>query len=353
MPNPAQAVLRRSDFRSDTVTQPSARMRAAMAAAEVGDDVLDGDPTVRALERRGAEFLGQAGALFVPSGTMANQIAVGSWTRPGDELICDGAAHVLDYEGGALGFLHGVQVRAVVGQRGSLTPAQIEAAQRPRSIHCAPTALLCLEQTHMSSGGSVVPLAELDAAAETGRRLGLKVHLDGARLCNAVVAAGVPAARFTRHVDSVSLCLSKGLGAPVGSLIAGSEEFLARAKVVRKRLGGWMRQAGHLAAAGLIALEENVQRLAEDHRLARALAEALHGLGGLHCPPGEVHTNLVFVDLTSGPLDAAQLSQRLATKGVLAMPLGPRRLRFVTHLDLGPADVQRAAEACADCLASA
>jgi threonine aldolase len=346
MPQSAPLAPRRSDFRSDTVTQPCARMRAAMADAEVGDDVLDGDPTVRALERRGAELLGQAGALFVPSGTMANQIAVGAWTRPGDELICDAAAHILDYEGGALGYLHGVQVRAVAGQRGSLTPAQIEAAQRPRSIHCAPTALLCLEQTHMSSGGSVVPLADLDAAAQTGRRLGLKVHLDGARLMNAAVATEVAAARYTRHVDSVSLCLSKGLGAPVGSLIAGSEEFLERARVVRKRLGGWMRQAGHIAAAGLVALEHNVKRLAQDHALARSLATGLDGLGGLRCPPAEVHTNLVFVELPAGPVDAALLSQRLAGEGVLAMPLGARKLRFVTHLDLGPADVERAVAAC-------
>jgi threonine aldolase len=333
---------RPSDFRSDTVTRPCARMRAAMAEAEVGDDVLDGDPTVRRLEARVAQLLGQAGALFVPSGTMANQVAVGAWTRPGDELICEAHAHVLDYEGGALGFLHGVQVRSVEGRRGILTPEQIGAAKRPDSIHCAPTSLLCLEQTHMGSGGAVWPIEALDAAIQAGHSLGLKVHLDGARLMNAAVASGLPAQRFAAGVDSVSLCLSKGLGAPVGSLVAGSAEFLARARVVRKRLGGWMRQAGHLAAAGLVALEHNVSRLAEDHALARALAAGLHGLGGLSCPPETVQTNLVFVDLPATGSSAAELAQRLAASQVLAMPLGPRRLRFVTHLDVGPSDVERA-----------
>lgn len=337
-----QPTPQRSDFRSDTVTRPCARMRAAMAEAEVGDDVLDGDPTVRRLEARAAQLLGQEGALFVPSGTMANQVAVGVWTRPGDELICEAHAHVLDYEGGALGFLHGVQVRAVEGRRGVLTPEQIQAAVRPDSIHCAPSTLLCLEQTHMGSGGSVWPLADLEAAIAAARPLGLKVHLDGARLMNAAVASGLPAARFSRGVDSVSLCLSKGLGAPVGSLVAGSAPFVARARTVRKRLGGWMRQAGHLAAAGLVALEHNVARLAEDHALARVLAQGLHGFGGLVCPPESVETNLVFVELPPGGPPAALVAQRLAEAGVLAMPLGPRRLRFVTHLDVGPSDVERA-----------
>jgi threonine aldolase len=268
-----------SDFRSDTVTRPSAAMRAAMAAAEVGDDVLDGDPTVRRLEQRAAELLGKDGALFVPSGTMANQVALGSWTRPGDEIVVERSAHVVCWEAGAPGALHGVQPLTLHAPDGRIDPDELRAVVRMRSTHCPRTALVCVEQSFMGSGeaagGCVVPLDHLRAIKQRAKELELPVHMDGARLFNAAIAAGEPPIEHAACADSVSICLSKGLGAPVGSLIAGDRAFLERAKLVRKRLGGWMRQAGILAAAGLYALEHNVERLAQDHALARELAGLL------------------------------------------------------------------------------
>ncbi|MHC4377042.1 MAG: threonine aldolase family protein [Planctomycetota bacterium] len=330
-----------SDFRSDTVTLPCADMRRAMAEAQVGDDVLDGDPTVGDLERFGAEWLGKEAALYVPSGTMANQIAVGVWTQPGQELICEAEAHVFRWEGGALGSNHGVQSLTLQGDRGALSREQVEAAIRPDFIHCATTGLLCLEQTHMGSGGRVIPLEQLEQAALGGRDAGVPVHLDGARLANAVVASGIPAERWTRGFDSVSLCLSKGLGAPVGSLVAGSDDFVTRARHERKRLGGWMRQAGIIAAGGLFALKHNVERLAEDHALARSLAEGLNALEGYRCPPEAVETNIALVEVDLPEWSAAEVAERFGAFGVRVMALGPGTLRFVTHKDVGPADVER------------
>lgn len=334
-----------SDFRSDTVTRPGAAMRAAIASAEVGDDVLDGDPTVRRLEARAAEWLGKDGALFVPSGTMANQVALGAWTRPGDEILVEREAHVVRWEAGAAGYLHGLQAATLASQRGALDPEEVRATIRPDSIHCPRTALICVEQTHMGSGGSVVPLSNLQAIAAVARERAIPVHMDGARLANAVVASGVAAPRYTACADSVSWCFSKGLGAPVGSVIAGPVEFLERARLVRKRLGGWMRQSGLLAAAALYALEHHVERLAQDHALAKELARALDGLPGLACPPEAVETNLVLVQVTHREFDGAALAARLREHGVLVSALAPRVLRFVTHLDVGPPDVERAARA--------
>lgn len=330
-----------SDFRSDTVTRPTTAMRTAMASAEVGDDVLDGDPTVRRLEESAARWLGKEGALFVPSGTMANQIALGAWTRPGDAIVAERGAHVLNYEGGAAGYLHGLQSFTLVGDRGALDPNDVRATFRAPNIHCPKVALVCVEQTHMSSGGSVVPLENLREVAAAARAAGVPVHMDGARLGNAVVASGIAADAFARCADSVAICLSKGLGAPVGSLIAGDSAFLDRARVVRKRLGGWMRQAGIIAAGGIFALERNVQRLADDHRLARELASTVGKIKGLACDPARVQTNLVLVDVTDARYDAAQVAAQLATHGIRVMPLGPRILRFVTHMDVGPDDVAR------------
>jgi threonine aldolase len=334
-----------SDFRSDTVTRPSSAMRRAMAEAEVGDDVLDGDPTVARLERASAEWLGKDGALFVPSGTMANQVAVGSWTRPGEEAICESSAHVLAFEAGALAANFGVQAKTLAGTRGVLDPAEVRRAIRAPFVHSPRTALLCVEQTHMSSGGSVVPLENLRALKGIARDHGVPVHLDGARLANAVVASGIPARDFAAEADSVSLCFSKGLGAPVGSVIAGDAAFLERARVIRKRLGGWMRQSGILAAAALVALEENVERLAEDHALARDLARAVARFDGLCVDPDGVATNLVMVRVGAGRHDAKELATRLAAEGVLVAALSADTLRFVTHLDVGPADVERVAQA--------
>ena len=331
-----------SDFRSDTVTRPSESMRQAMARAEVGDDVLDGDPTVRRLEEAGAAFLGKPHALFVPSGTMANQIAIGVWTRPGDEVIVESEAHVLRWEAGALGANHGVQAVTPVGDaRGSLTRTTVEALIRPDFVHCPRTGLLCLEQTHMGSGGRVQPLEIFDDAALGARDKGVKVHLDGARLANAVVASGVAAERWTHSFDSVSLCLSKGLGAPVGSLVAGGDDFIEGARWQRKRLGGWMRQAGIIAAAGLIALDQNVERLADDHALAKQLAEGLGAVDGLTAPVTRVETNIVLVDVDHPELSAAEVADRFGSHGVRVMALGPDTLRFVTHMDVDESDVQR------------
>jgi len=340
-----------SDFRSDTVTKPSREMRDAMARAEVGDDVLDGDPTVRKLEARVAALLGKPAAMFVPSGTMGNQVALGVWTRPGDEIVVERSGHIVAWEAGAPGYLHGVQTLTLHADDGRLDPDEIRSVIRMKSTHCARTALVCVEQSFMGSGraagGRVVPEASLAAVRAVAREAGIPVHMDGARLWNAVVASGVPAAAWASHADSVSVCLSKGLGAPVGSVVAGDAEFLERAAIVRKRLGGWMRQAGILAAAGLFALERNVERLAEDHALAREVARVLHGRLGIECPPDEIETNIVYARLEKSRYDAEGLSNALAAHGVRAMAQAPRSLRFVTHLDVGPEDVGRLAEAIA------
>jgi threonine aldolase len=326
-------------------------MRAAMAAAEVGDDVLDGDPTVRALEEEGAAWLGKPGALYVPSGTMANQVALGAWTRPGDELIAEREAHVLVYEAGAAGALHGLQAITLTGTAGALDPAEVAAALRPDYVHCPRTGLICVEQTHMASGGRVVPLDNLAAVAAVAREGAVPVHLDGARLAHAVVASGVSAERYAACADSVSLCLSKGLGAPVGSLIAGDDEFLERARTVRKRLGGWMRQAGIIAAAGRIALAENVERLGQDHALARDLAQLVDGFAALSGPRGGPETNLVPVTVGGEGLAAPALAAALGEHGVRVMALSPTVLRFVTHRDVGPENIGHLGDALAAILA--
>jgi threonine aldolase len=333
-----------SDFRSDTVTQPSPAMRAAIAAAEVGDDVLDGDPTVRALEAKTAELLGKEGALFVPSGTMANQVALGAWTRPGDEIVVQRWAHVTTYESGAPGYLHGLQTITLGDRAGRMDERELAAAIRPIYIHCPRTALVCVEQTHNVAGGRVMPLAELQALSRVARAARVPVHMDGARLFNAVVASGIsadagPRSRFRRDR------LVEGLGS--GRLARGGRPRFPQARhPVRKRLGGWMRQAGFLAAAGLHALEHNVERLAEDHALARDLAQRLARLPGLSVDEAGVVTNLVMVDVVREDLDAAALSRALAEHGVLVLPFGPRTLRFVTHLDVGPDDVTTLEQAC-------
>lgn len=338
-----------SDFRSDTVTQPSPAMRKAMAEAEVGDDVLDGDPTVRKLEAKVAALLGKEAAMFVPSGTMGNQIALGVWTRPGDEIVIERSGHIVAWEGGAPGYLHGVQTLTLHAEDGRLDPDEIRSVIRMKSTHCAKTALLCVEQSFMGSGraagGLVVPEVALAGVRKVAREAEIPVHMDGARLWNAVVASGIPAQTWASYADSVSVCLSKGLGAPVGSVVAGSREFIEKAMPVRKRLGGWMRQAGILAEAGLYALEKNVERLAEDHALARDVAQVLHGQHGIECPPDEIETNIVYARLEQSHFDAETLRQRLAGHSIKAMVQAPRSLRFVTHMDVGDEDVERLAEA--------
>ena len=330
-----------SDFRSDTVTLPSEEMRQVIASAEVGDDVLDGDPTVGRLEAKAAEWLGKEGALFVPSGTMANQVALGSWTSPGDEIICERGAHIVNFEAGAAGFLHGLQSVTLVGDRGALDPEEVRASLRPDYIHCPRTGLVCMEQTHTDSGGSVVPMEAMEAVHDVCHEAGVPVHLDGARLANAEAASGVSAAQWASTAESVSVCLSKGLGAPVGSLIAGDAAFIERARTVRKRLGGWMRQCGFLAAAGIHALDNNRKRLTQDHALAKDLAARLDRLDGLSCDPEMVDTNLAVVRVTPPAPDARALVEALGERGVLVYAFTADSLRFVTHLDLGPEDVER------------
>lgn len=346
-----------SDFRSDTVTQPSAAMRRAMADAVVGDDVLDGDPTVRRLEEAAARWLGKPSAMFVPSGTMANQVALGVWTRPGDEIIVERSGHIVCWEGGAPGFLHGVQTLTLHAESGALDPDEVRSVIRMKSTHCPRTALVCVEQTFMGSGraagGRVVPRANLEAVAGVARDAGIPVHMDGARLANAVVASKVPAREWAAYADSISICLSKGLGAPVGSLVAGDAAFVERARPIRKRLGGWMRQAGVIAAAGLIALEQNVERLADDHALARRLAETLHDGVRFHCPPGEVDTNIVMAKVLRARPSAAELAAALKERGVLVLPQNETTLRFVTHLDVGERDVENLRLALAQVLPAA
>jgi threonine aldolase len=331
-----------SDFRSDTVTRPTAAMRSAMAEAEVGDDVLDGDPTVGRLERAAAEYLGKPGALFVPSGTMANQVAVGTWTARGEQVVLGVDSHIVRWEGGGAAHTFGAQLLTLPTAGGAFDLDAARAALMPASPHCARTALVCVEQTHGDSGGSVLSLDFLDGVAELARERGLRVHMDGARIANASVASGIPAADFAARADSVSMCFSKGLGAPVGSVIAGSREFLARATHVRKRLGGWMRQSGVIAAAALIALKEGVAQLAQDHKLARDLARAVRSIPGLSCPE-EIATNIVMVDVDPSLGSAAALAASLREHGVLVLPMGAGRLRFVTHRDVGPRDVEKLA----------
>jgi len=330
------------DLRSDTVTRPSPGMREAMARAEVGDDVYGEDPTVNRLQERVADLLGKEAALFVPSGTMANQVALGVLTRPGDEVICDEGAHAANFEGGAMAALWGVQPRTLPGVRGILEPGQVEAAVRPANEHFPRSRVLEIENTHNRGGGSVYPLARVRALAEVARRHGLDLYLDGARLLNACAASGAAARDYAEAATLASLCLSKGLGAPAGSLVAGPRELVREARRLRKRLGGGMRQAGVLAAAGLWALDHNVGRLAEDHENARALAGALAALPGCTVPH-PVETNLVFAAFAGR--GAVELAARLREAGVLCNPEGSRPdvLRFVTHLDVSRADAVEAA----------
>jgi len=338
-----------SDFRSDTVTLPSHAMREAMATAPLGDDVLDGDPSVRELEERTAAWLGKERAIFVPSGTMANQCAIGALTRPGDEIICEESAHLLQWESGALGANHGVQAVTLCAPRGAFATSDLERLLRIDSIHAPRTALVTVEQSFMGGeatvGGHVVPLANLEALRTLTRERDIPVHLDGARLANAVVASGVPAARYAAEADSVAVCFSKGLGAPVGSALAGDDELIERARVVRKRLGGWMRQSGMLAAGASHALQHHVERLAEDHALARRLAEILDQRPGLDAPPAEIETNIVCarVDPEACGRSASELVDALAAEGVHVLSLSPATIRFVTHMDVGSEDLEHVA----------
>lgn len=332
------------DLRSDTVTRPTDAMRQAMARAEVGDDVYGEDPTVNALEARVAELLGKQAALFVTSGTQGNQVAIRTHTEPGDEVILDAAGHSFHFEAGATAALSGVQVHVIPTRTGIFNADDVTERVRTPNVHAPKTRLVVAENTSNFGGGRVWPLEILQDVARTAWGYQLKVHLDGARLMNAVVASGVSAREFAACADSVSLCLSKGLGAPVGSVLAGERAFIERARRFRKQFGGGLRQAGILAAAGLYALDHHVDRLADDHAHAASLARGLADIPGVQV--GEVETNIVFFDLEPGlELNAAALAALLRERGVLVSETGLRRLRAVTHLDVSADDVDRALEA--------
>jgi threonine aldolase len=332
------------DLRSDTVTRPTPEMRRVIAEAEVGDDVFGDDPTVRALEEETARILGKEAAVYVPSGTMANEVAVAAHTERGDEVLLEERSHIFLYEGAGPALLSGVQVWPLRGHRGLIAPRTVEAAIRPVDPHFPVSRLLCLENTHNRAGGRVLPLGPLRELTELARNHGLRCHLDGARLWNAVAASGASADQYAALFDSVSVCFSKGLGAPVGSAVAGTGEWIARARHYRKRFGGGMRQAGILAAGALYALEHHRDRLSEDHARARRLAEGVDGIPGLGCVPEEVETNIILVTAESG-VPAGRWVEGLAQRGVLASAVGPSTLRFVTHLQIGDADIGHALEA--------
>lgn len=319
------------DLRSDTVTKPGKAMRQAMYNAEVGDDVYGEDRVMNELQNRVADMLGKEAALFVPSGTMSNQLAIRSQTQPGDEVICDYNSHIFNYEGGGPALLSGVQVHPLMGDYGMLEPEQVEAAIRPADHHYANTRMIALENTHTRAGGIVYPLSKIEEVADLAREQGLLMHLDGARLMNAVISSGVDPAVYSEPFDSVSLCLSKGLGSPVGSVLVGNNEFIDRAHRFRKLFGGGMRQVGSLAAAGLYALANNIERLAEDHQRARALAETCLDLGVLEYDLPMTQTNTVLLKFPKG--NTAELEAEFKQEGLLVSVFNKNRIRLVTHLD--------------------
>ncbi len=332
------------DLRSDTVTRPTPAMRAAIEAAEVGDDVFGEDPTVNQLQEKVAALLGKEAALFVPSGTMSNQICVKAHTQPGDEMLCEAACHIYVNEAGAPAALSGVTCRTIEGDYGILDLTQLEDKVRPANDHQVRTRLVALENTHNRGGGRVYPLEKIAAISALARRHGLIMHLDGARLWNALVATGTLAAEWARHFDSVSVCFSKGLGAPIGSALAGSREFITRAKRIRKMLGGGMRQAGMAAAGALFALENHVDRLAEDHRHAQIIAQAVADTPGLLLDPPEVETNLVFFEVDPGLGSSRDVAAILKERGLLVQLPGARTVRACLHLDVSAPQAERAAE---------
>jgi threonine aldolase len=340
------------DLRSDTVTKPGAGMRAEMAAAEVGDDVYGEDPTVNALEARVAGLFGHEAALFTPTGSMANQIAVQLLVPPGDELLCDADAHVVTYEVGAAAAYGGISTRTWPAHGGDVDPDDVVAMIRPDGFHAVPTRAIAVEQTHNRAGGAVLPLSTLAALRAAADTAGIGLHCDGARIWHAHVADSVPLTGYGRLFDTLSVCLSKGLGAPAGSLVVSSAAKIATARVIRKRLGGGMRQAGVLAAAGLHALEHHVERLPDDHANARAIGERLAACAGVAVDLDRLETNIVIARLGEGAPDAATVVARARERGVLVMAFAPRTIRAVTHLDVTAADCATAADVLAQAVAA-
>jgi threonine aldolase len=332
------------DLRSDTVTQPTDEMREAMARAVVGDDVFGEDPTVNDLEALAASMLGKEAGLFVPTGTMANLVAVLTHTQKGEEVFVESDSHIYCNEVGSMSAVAGASPHPIAGRAGYVAPEQLRDAVRPSNIHFPIPRLLCVENTHNRAGGVPLTPQEMDAICVTAHELGLVVHVDGARIFNAAVALGVPAPILVRHADSAMFCVSKGLSAPVGSVLVGSRAFIDRARRFRKMVGGGMRQAGVIAAAGVVALKTMVGRLAEDHANARALAEGIAHVPGLSVDITRVRTNIVQVRVT-GPFTGPEFTDRLREAEVLALPSGPATIRMVTHRHISAPDVRRAIEA--------
>jgi threonine aldolase len=334
------------DLRSDTVTKPTDEMRRAMYAAEVGDDVYQEDPTVNELEEIASEILGKEKALFVTSGTQGNQIAVLSHCRPGQELLLEEESHIFYYESGAVAALAGVQTRTIAGKKGAMDPKDVLSAIRTEDIHFPETGLICLENTHNRAGGAVIPVENMEAIYSVAKANKVPVHLDGARLFNAAAAAGVDVKEFAKYTDTVQICLSKGLGAPVGSIIAGSSDFIKSARKWRKRLGGGMRQAGIIAAPGLIALTKMKDRLGEDQWNARILAEGIESIPGMKLAR-QPETNIVVADVTDLNITSEAFVEKLRSEGVISGTFGPTFVRFVTHYDVNEDQIQKAIEAIA------
>lgn len=333
------------DLRSDTVTKPTPGMRRAMAEAEVGDDVFGDDPTVKRLEAMTAELLGKEAAVFVPSGTMANQIGIGVNTQPGDELLCSATSHVYVWEAGGIARLSGVTARTFEGDAGLLSLDEINEAIRPvDDVHYVRTRLICLENTHNRGGGRIHPIAEVAQIAGWAREHHLAMHLDGARLMNAVVASGRAAREWCQYFDTVSICFSKGLGAPIGSALAGSPDHIRRARRLRKLFGGGMRQVGVIAAAAIYALEHHVDRLSEDHAHAQALADAFADTDGFTLEKGPVETNLVWVAVSPSMGNAAEVAAYLSSRGIKVSVPGPQIIRACTHLDVTSEQVEYAVQ---------
>jgi threonine aldolase len=331
------------DLRSDTVTRPTPAMRRAMAEAVVGDDVFGDDPTIIALEARIATLLGKEAALFVPSGTMGNFLGLASTAERGDEVILERQCHIMNYEVSSAAALHGLQLNALDGDRGVLTAAQIEPYIKSESLHTPGTRVIAIENTHNRCGGRVYPLDEMKRVRELAMRHGISVHLDGARLCNAHVASGVPLSEYAACADTVSMCFSKGLGAPVGSVLAARREVIDRARRLRKRLGGGMRQAGILAAAAVHALDHHIERMRDDHANATRLASSIEQVPGLSLA-FPVETNIVVVAVDPKHWTPEALLGALRERGVLAVPFGAGRIRMVTHLDVSRDDIERAGD---------
>ncbi|ADL07436.1 low-specificity L-threonine aldolase [Thermosediminibacter oceani] len=333
------------DLRSDTVTLPTPEMREAMYRAEVGDDVYGEDPTVRRLEEMAAEITGKEAAMFVTSGTQGNQVCIMTHTRPGDEIILEEKSHIFTYEVGGIGYLAGVQARLIPGKRGVMDPTDIEAAIREDDLHFPRTSLICVENTHNRAGGTVIPMDTLEKTYEVAKKHGIPVHMDGARIFNAATYLGVPVRDIARYADSVMFCLSKGLCAPVGSIVAGSRDFINRARKFRKMLGGGLRQAGFLAAAGIVALEKMTERLKEDHENARLLAEGLNSIPGISIDMKTVQTNIVICDISGLGISGNELAGRLLEKGIKINGGSGSLVRFVTHYGIDKNDVLRTVEA--------